>query len=178
MEFRTELGIYLSGGCSNDCNTMEVIEPGLVKYNMNRKEVEISEPQCLRHYDTGYADGVRNERQVWINIEEQAPEMKRQVMYFHDMTGGAHIGYYFGIDEEYPGENNHVFASSMGWLTGDATHWMYVPADPFEDEGLAERRAEWIEDAYHDIDVMLKEGKQEIGLDDEFFSRDDDAREI
>jgi hypothetical protein len=99
----------------------------------------------------------------WISIEDQAPEMKRQVMYFHDMTGGAHIGYYFGRDEEYPAENDHVFASNIGWLTGDVTHWMYVPEDPFEDEGLAERRAEWIEDAYYDVDVMLKEGKQEIG---------------
>ena len=133
----------------------------MVEYNMNRKEIEVSEPHCLRHYDAGFEDGKRSSK--WIDIEEQAPEMKRQVMYFHDMTGGAHIGYYFGIDDEDCPETVHVFASNIGWLTGDVTHWMYVPEDPFEDEGLLERRAEWIEDAYYEIDSMVKEGKQEIG---------------
>ena len=101
----------------------------------------------------------------WNNIEEKVPEMKRQVMYWHDMTGGAHIGYYFGRDEEYPCENNHIFGSNAGFLTGDATHWLYVPEDPIDDEYLKERRQEWIDESYAEIDKQIEKIKQPIKID-------------
>jgi hypothetical protein len=114
-------------------------------------------------YDAGFAAGQASVMS-WIDVEKQAPEMKKLVMYFHDMTGGPHLGYYFGRDESYPCENDHVFGGFSGFLTGDATHWMYVPDDPFEDEYLAERRKEWIEDAYSEIDKQIKEIKKEISI--------------
>ena len=112
-------------------------------------------------YEKGFEMGQKSQ---WISIEEQVPEIKRQVMYWHDMTGGAHIGYYFGRDEEYPGENNHVFGSNSGWLTGDATHWMYIPDDPFEDEYLQQRRQEWIDEAYANLNESIKRCKEPIGI--------------
>ena len=125
-------------------------------------------------YDAGFKAGQRGlQTMKWTKIEDQIPEMKRQVMYWHDMTGGAHIGYYFGRDEEYPCENNHVFGSNAGFLTGDATHWLYVPEDPIDDEPLKERRQEWIDQAYAEIDKQIKEIKQpidygKVGLDEPF----------
>ncbi|MAF24029.1 hypothetical protein CL634_00370 [bacterium] len=112
-------------------------------------------------YDAGFEAGQRSQ---WIDIEDHPPEMKRQVIYFHDDTGGAHIGFYFGRDEEYPCENNHVFGSNVGYLTGDATHWMYMPEDPFEDEYLQQRRQEWIDEAYADLDESIKRCKEPIGI--------------
>tara|TARA_R110002110_G_scaffold51016_3_gene150309 strand:- start:485 stop:868 length:384 start_codon:yes stop_codon:yes gene_type:complete len=115
---------------------------------MNRKEIEISEPQCLRHYDEGYADGVRSERQVeehgWINIDDQTPEQEKPLLYFFDCTGVS-AGYYYGIEEDYCPVNGHQFGGPGGWLTGDVTHWQYYPGSP---EGFSDSHFCSHEDGY------------------------------
>ena len=112
----------------------------------------------------------------WINIEDGIPEEERLVLYFHDMTG-ASLGFYFGRDESYPSDNNHVFGGNFGWLTGDVTHWTYIPDYPEGCEDHAEANAEYARVLKGDVSDM----KEPIGgdkVDDEFFLRGDEAREI
>lgn len=96
-----------------------------------------------RGYEKGFNKGwQKNEYQSkWIKIEDEAPEEERLVLYFHDMTG-THLGFYFGIDESYCSETGHVFGGNFGWLTGDVTHWMYIPTYPEGCEDHAEFNAE------------------------------------
>ena len=62
----------------------------------------------------------------WINIEDEVPEKERLLFYFFDCVG-VHAGEYDGIEVDYCPETGHVFGGANGWLTGDVTHWMYVP---------------------------------------------------
>ena len=62
----------------------------------------------------------------WIKIEDETPEEERLLLYFFDMTGTS-LGFYFGRDDQYPSDNDHVFGGNFGWLTGDVTHWAYIP---------------------------------------------------
>lgn len=59
----------------------------------------------------------------WISVNERMPDAGDCVWYFYSPVGvwrGVFDGYY----EDDP--NLHIFTCSetMGWLTGDATHWM------------------------------------------------------
>ena len=65
----------------------------------------------------------------WIKIEDDIPEEERLLVYFFECTGTS-LGFYFGRDELYPSDNNHVFGGNFGWLTGDVTHWAYIPDYP------------------------------------------------
>jgi hypothetical protein len=91
----------------------------------------------------------------WINIEDEAPEKGRRLLYFHDMTGVG-LGFYFGIDDEYCAETGHVFGGQLGFLTGDASHWCYIPDYPegFEDIDIAD--AEWAGEVEKEINEMKK----------------------
>jgi hypothetical protein len=112
----------------------------------------------------------------WINIDDEIPEQERLVIYFFDMTGTS-LGFYFGRDEDYPSSNNHVFGGNFGWLTGDVTHWCYIPDYPEGFEDHAEANAEYARVLKGDVSEM----KEPIGgdkVDDEFFSREDNSREI
>lgn len=62
----------------------------------------------------------------WIKIEDKVPPEGVNLLYFFDCTGIC-LGQYYGIEPDYCPETGHVFASRDGWLTGDVTHWMYVP---------------------------------------------------
>jgi hypothetical protein len=59
------------------------------------------------------------------------------------LTTGTSLGFYFGRCDEYPSYNNHVFGGNFGWLTGDVTHWAYVPTYPAGYEYHAEKNAEY-----------------------------------
>lgn len=113
--------------------------------------------------DLAWLDGYKAPMKAdkWNDIMLSAPMKRKQLIYFHDMTGGPHVGYYFGVDDSYPGENNHVFGGPSGFLTGDATHWMYVPEPPFEDVELNERRDEWLDH----MEQAIEETKKPIDLD-------------
>ena len=114
---------------------------------MNRKEVEVSEPHCLRHYDAGFEAGKHagwhaHRKGPWIKIEDEVPPKGTKLLYFFDCTGIS-LGEYYGIEPDYCPETGHVFASRDGWLTGDVTHWMPLPVVP---EGAYEEGWEWVED--------------------------------
>ena len=94
----------------------------------------------------------------WTNIEDEIPEEERLVLYFFDMTG-SHLGFYFGRDESYPSDNNHVFGGNFGWLTGDVTHWTYIPDYPEDYEYHAEKNAEYARVLKGDVSDM----KEPIG---------------
>ena len=65
----------------------------------------------------------------WTDVMEEQPPKDTLIMYFFECTGVS-AGYYEGRDDEYPGENDHVFSSHDGFLTGDVTHWMHMPGEP------------------------------------------------
>ena len=96
---------------------------------MSRKEIEISEPHCLRHYDQGYLDAyqrrlsMRKDRD-WINIEDKVPVEDRLLLYYF-RTVGVHAGYYYGKEK-----HGHAFGGPSGFLVGDVTHWQYLPEGP------------------------------------------------
>jgi len=91
----------------------------------------------------------------WIDIEDEAPEKGKRLLYFHDMTGVS-LGFYFGIDDEYCAETGHVFGGQFGFLTGDATHWTYIPDYPegFEDIDIADK--EWASEVEKEINEVKK----------------------
>jgi hypothetical protein len=62
----------------------------------------------------------------WIKITDEVPEESKTLFYFFGMVG-VHIGEYCGIEAEYCPDTGHVFGGKSGWLTGDVTHWMYLP---------------------------------------------------
>mgnify|MGYP003649896587 CR=1 FL=1 len=129
-------------------------------------------------YEKGFNKGWQKSEYAnkWIRIEDEAPEQKRLLLYFFEGTGGASIGFYFGIDEYYCPETGHVFGGG-GFLTGDVTHWMYVPEYPEGYEYLMEGHAEYFRELAKDINEIKKPIGGDEG-DDEFFSREDDAREV
>ena len=71
----------------------------------------------------------------WIKVADEIPEEGKRLLYFFEGTG-VWVGFYYGRDEDYPDSNNHVFASNVGFLTGDVTHWCYIDYPEGED-------AEW-----------------------------------
>ena len=106
-----------------------------------------------RAYERGYSQGFqRSEYQnKWIKIEDQTPKEDILLLYFFEGTGGAFLGFYFGIDENYCPETGHTFGSPVGFLTGDVTHWMYVPEYPKGFPWVLERQAEWLKEVKRDI---------------------------
>lgn len=95
-------------------------------------------------YDKGYQEAKHKymNNLNWINLEDEIPEEERLLIYFFDGTGTS-LGFYFGRCDEYPSYNNHVFGGNFGWLTGDVTHWAYVPTYPAGYEYHAEKNAEY-----------------------------------
>jgi len=94
----------------------------------------------------------------WIKIEDEIPEEERLLLYFFDMTGTS-LGFYFGRDDQYPSDNDHVFGGNFGWLTGDVTHWAYIPDYPEGCEDHAEMNAEYARVLKGDVE----ESKKPIG---------------
>jgi hypothetical protein len=94
----------------------------------------------------------------WINIEDKTPEKGKRLLYFFEMTG-AYLGFYFGIDDEYCPETGHVFGSQVGFLTGDVTHWCYMPDYPEGFEDFVEADMEWATEAEKEINEI----KEPIG---------------
>ena len=106
---------------------------------MKRVEVEVQAPWATRFYDAGVKEGMKLN---WISVDDQVPEDDgRLLLYFFDGCGGPFLGFYFGRDEEYPYENNHVFGSHTGFLTGDVTHWMHLPDYPIDHEEIMRNNA-------------------------------------
>ena len=94
----------------------------------------------------------------WIKIEEDErsfPEEGRSLLYFHEGTG-VWVGFYYGRDEEYPCSNNHVFGGNVGFLTGDVTHWAYIPDYPEGQENHAKMNAEYARVLKGDVDELKK----------------------
>jgi hypothetical protein len=91
----------------------------------------------------------------WIDIEDEIPEEERLLLYFFDMTGTS-LGFYFGRDEDYPSSNDHVFGGNFGWLTGDVTHWAYIPKYPKGYEDHAEMNTEYARALKGDVDECKK----------------------
>ena len=89
----------------------------------------------------------------WIKIEEQAPEKGKRLLYFHDMTGTS-LGFYFGRDEQYPCDNDHVFGGQFGFLTGDVSHWCYMPDYPEGCEDFAQADEEWASEVEKEINQI------------------------
>jgi hypothetical protein len=108
-------------------------------------------------YDKGYQDAIYKymNKLNWIEIEDEAPKKGKRLLYFHDMTGVS-LGFYFGIDDEYCSETGHVFGGQFGFLTGDASHWCYIPDYPegFEDMHIAD--AEWAREVEEEINQIKK----------------------
>lgn len=99
-------------------------------------------------FDTGYKHGWHSAKGglQWKSVLEEQPPEKLLVLYFFECTGVS-AGYYEGRCEEYPAENNHVFASPRGgFLTGDVTHWMYMPEDPLPRVDLSDNGVEYPND--------------------------------
>lgn len=82
-------------------------------------------------YEKGFNRGwQKNEYQSkWIKIEDEVPEKEVSLLYYFEDVG-IWQGYYYGIEKEYCPETGHVFGSNGGFLTGDVTHWMYLPEPP------------------------------------------------
>ena len=91
----------------------------------------------------------------WTKIEDEIPEEERLLLYFFDMTGTS-LGFYFGRDESYPSDNDHVFGGNFGWLTGDVTHWAYIPKYPKGCEDHAEMNAEYARALRKDVEEVKK----------------------
>lgn len=87
----------------------------------------------------------------WINIEKEIPEKGRRLLYYFEGTG-VWLGFYYGRDEEYPCDNNHVFGSESGFLTGDVTHWCYMPDYPEGGEWRVEADIEFAKEVEKEID--------------------------
>ena len=65
----------------------------------------------------------------WTNIEDQTPLKRKKLLYYFEGVG-TWLGFYLGRDEKYPADNDHIFGSESGFLTGDVTHWCYMPDYP------------------------------------------------
>ena len=94
----------------------------------------------------------------WIKIEDEVPEKGRRLLYFFEGTG-AWLGFYYGLDEEYCSKTGHVFGSQHGFLTGDVTHWCYIPAYPEGEEGRDEADREFAKEMEEEINSF----KEPIG---------------
>ena len=94
----------------------------------------------------------------WIKIEDETPPKGERLLYFFEGTGVS-VGFYFGIDGDYCPETGHVFGGNFGFLTGDVTHWQYIPDYPAGFEDFAEADAERASEIEKEID----EAKEPIG---------------
>ena len=94
----------------------------------------------------------------WIKIEDEVPEKGRRLLYFFEGTG-AWLGFYYGLDEEYCSKTGHVFGSQHGFLTGDVTHWCYIPAYPEGEEWRDEADREFAKEMEEEINSF----KEPIG---------------
>ena len=120
-------------------------------------------------YDRGYNDAKRRYESKWISIEDQVPEDDgRLIIYFFDGCGGPFLGFYFGRDEEYPSDNNHVFGSHTGFLTGDVTHWMHLPDYQIDHEEIMRNNAANAGELNEHIDHVKKPIGYPTGNDAEF----------
>ena len=111
-------------------------------------------------YEKGFNKGWQKSEYAnkWISIKDEVPEEKVNLLYFFDCTGIS-LGQYYGIEEDYCPETGHVFASADGWLTGDVTHWTYIPDYPEGCEDHAEANAEYARVLKGDVSDM----KEPIG---------------
>ena len=117
-----------------------------------------------RAYEKGFNKGwQKNEYQnKWVSIEDEAPEKGRRLLYYFDMCG-VFLGFYLGIDSNYCSETGHVFASNVGFLTGDVTHWQYMGEYPEDNEALVRADIEYCKSLQEEVEKCTKE----IGGDDE-----------
>ena len=86
----------------------------------------------------------------WTEIKDEIPEKGRRLLYFFEGTG-VWSGFYYGRDEQYPSDNDHVFGSEVGFLTGDVTHWSYIPDYPKGSEWRVEGDREFAEEVEKEI---------------------------
>lgn len=94
----------------------------------------------------------------WIKIEDEIPEKGRRLLYFFEGTG-VWLGFYYGIDEEYCSETGHVFGCQHGFLTGDVSHWCYIPAYPKGEDWRDEADREFAKEVEEEINSF----KEPIG---------------
>ena len=125
-------------------------------------------------YDKGYSDAQeklakefesilsKNVTQKWVSIEDEVPEKGRRLLYYFDMCG-VFLGFYLGRDSNYPCSNDHVFASNVGYLTGDVTHWRYMGEYPEDNDELMRADADYCESLQREVEEFT----EEIGGDDE-----------
>lgn len=72
-------------------------------------------------FTAGYTAALRDSEAVeWISVKQRMPDEGQSVLYYFDVVG-VHSGKYGGDD---------VFYGASGFLTGDVTHWMPLPAAP------------------------------------------------
>jgi len=95
-------------------------------------------------------DEIPHKKSGWIDINDQVPEKGRKLLYFFEGTG-SWLGFYFGRDEEYPSDNNHVFGGNSGFLTGDVTHWCYTPNYPKQFKEFTSLDEEWAREVENEI---------------------------
>jgi len=128
----------------------------------NLKEEEAYKEGFADGYDSGtnYALNIVEDlteglfsQNKWIDIEDELPRKGRRLLYFFEGTG-VWAGFYYGRDEEYPSENNHVFGCEYGFLTGDVTHWAYIPEYPEGSEWRIEADREFAKEVEKEIDQI------------------------
>ena len=102
-----------------------------------------------RGYEKGYSDAQELSNK-WVSIEDEAPEKGRRLLYYFDMCG-VFLGFYLGRDSNYPNSNDHVFASNVGYLTGDVTHWRYMGEYPEDNEELMRADADYCESLIEEV---------------------------
>lgn len=115
-------------------------------------------------YKKGFDKGWQNNeyQNKWVSIEDEVPEKGRRLLYYFDMCG-VFLGFYLGIDSRYCPETGHVFASNVGYLTGDVTHWQYMGEYPEDNEELVLSDIEYCES----LGKEVEKSTEEIGGDDE-----------
>ena len=91
----------------------------------------------------------------WINIEDEIPEQESLLVYLFDRAGTS-LGFYFGISKDFPSTNNHVFGGNFGFITGQVTHWAYIPEYPQGYEDDAEKNAEYARVLRREVNETIK----------------------
>ena len=97
----------------------------------------------------------------WIRIKDKIPEEGKRLLYFFEGTG-VWLGFYYGRDESFPFEDNHVFGSEFGFLTGDVTHWSYIPTYPKDSEWRTEADKEFFKENKKEMLEVQKEWNDKI----------------
>ena len=86
-----------------------------------------------KFYELGFIDGSSH---AWNKVTERAPQ--KDMLLLLDFDGVLDFGYYFGVSEDYPEENNHTFGNEDGFFTGEVEYWMYIPLLPDEEDDAPE----------------------------------------